>query len=97
MAVFQVNGTDGGFANMRHNVVALYRVGAQHLGNRRGRRALFVHEVTHPLARLVRCGIFTFEEGNAPTIRVVVCAAAALRESGEAQRQASGQTAVHSK
>ena len=83
-----------GFAHMGHHVVAFDVVAFEHVCNGRGSGALFVDKVAHAFAG---CGAVTFKKSNAPAVRVVIGAAAALRKSGKTQRQAGRQMAVHSK
>jgi len=42
------------------------------------------------------CGAVTFKKSDSPAVAMMICAATALRESGEAQCQAGWQMAVHS-
>ena len=92
VAVLESDRADGCLAYMGNHVMALDGVAAQHLCNGGGGGALFVNKVAHPAPGIIAIAL---EERDAPTVGVVVSAAAALRKAGEAQRQAGRQVAVH--
>jgi hypothetical protein len=93
VAVFHADRAHRGFAHVGHHVVAFDGVAAQHLRNGRGGGAFFVHKMPRRLARLVAVAL---KKCDAPAVRMVVGAAAALGKTGKTQGQAGRQAAVHS-
>ncbi|MCY1370791.1 hypothetical protein D9M69_578970 [compost metagenome] len=87
VGVFQRHFADGGLAHMGDDVLALERVFLQKLRHRRPGRTLVVHK--QPQAA-------TFKESYAPAVGVFTGVAAALAETGEAERGVGGGGAVES-
>ncbi len=86
MAVLQVHGPLGRLAYVRNDITALDGVTANQFCDRRFGRWQVVHEM--PQATIL-------EEGNAPPIHMIGRAAAALRETAEAERRVCRRIAIH--